>query len=399
MGWRRICFFLIALVPLVAGQSYVGCDYVYNYVENGLGYIQSPNYPNYYSPGVNCRFTINAPNNYFLYAQFYDVVLPSSSNCAYDKLIIAQNGVPSLTGALWKCGAATFDVASTGNKLVVTLHTWPFANNPGGRFRAQISAVPFPCNCGLKKKPLIVGGVTTQVNEFPMAAAIMSVSSSTTSLVCGATIITDQHAITAAHCLKGRSIAATSLLVGGHDIKKYNSTPSAVLMPISTFTLHPSFNPTLQTNDIALVRTMNKIVFNAAVGRACLPFMYASDTLVGKELDTLGWGTLDYGGPMPTYLQKVKLPVISQATCKAKMTNLIDAQFCTYIPAKDSCQYDSGGPMLYSNPTTSKAYAVGVINYGAACAAGYPSVSSRISSFLPWIEANTNFNFCEKNVN
>lgn len=177
-------------------------------------------------------------------------------------------------------------------------------------------------------------------------------------------------------------------------------TSYAKAMLISTFTMHPSYNEAAKTDDIALVRTVDQIVFNAGVNRACLPFLYSSASFDNVNLEALGWGTLDFGGPMAQDLQKVTLQVMPLGTCRAKLASygaVQDNQLCTFTAGKDSCQYDSGGPLLYTNPTGNTVYAVGVIDYGIACGLNYPSVSARVTSYLGWIEANTvGFTYCEK---
>ncbi|XP_055535831.1 venom serine protease-like [Wyeomyia smithii] len=386
---------LSSLLALCSAQSYSGCGYTYSYTSNFVGYVQSPNWPNYYKAGTNCRFTITAPARHYLYAQCYDMYLPSSYGCYYDKVLVSPSGGSTLADAQVRCGTTPFNIASTGNKIVIALQT--STSSTGGRFRCQITAVPVKCDCGTRLTPLIVGGESTQPNEYPMAAAIIEVSSK--SLVCGATIITDRHALTAAHCISGRSISNTALLVGDHNIKTGTDTAYAKLMLISTFTINTAYNAQAKTNDIALVRTTDQIVFNAGVNRACLPYIYSTSTFNGVYLTTLGWGTLDFGGAMATDLQKVALQVTPLADCRSKlsgMNTVQDSQICTYTAGKDSCQYDSGGPMLYVDATGGKAYAVGVINYGITCASKYPSVSARVTSYLSWIETNTAFSFCEK---
>lgn len=65
----------------------------------------------------------------------------------------------------------------------------------------------------------IVGGVETAVNEFPSMAAIVSKNGG--QLYCGATIIDEMYALTAAHCVNtpGKYESDIELLVGDHDYR------------------------------------------------------------------------------------------------------------------------------------------------------------------------------------
>lgn len=52
-------------------------------------------------------------------------------------------------------------------------------------------------------------------------------------------------------------------------------------------------------------------------------------------------------------------------------------------------QFDSGGPVLWENPLTEDVMVVGIISYGKGCANFEPSVNTRVSSFIDWIEEVT----------
>ncbi|XP_055625771.1 venom serine protease-like [Toxorhynchites rutilus septentrionalis] len=396
--WRFssvIC--MLAVLKLCGGQGiYAGCDYLYKYDSKAVGYIQSPNWSNYYRGGTNCRYTIQVPPRHYVFAQCYDMYLPSSFGCYYDRLLVSPSGDPSLGDAEVHCGTTPFNMASNGTKMVFALQTSALSN--GGRFRCQITAVPIPCDCGRRKMPFIVGGESTKPNEFPMMAALIDLESR--GLTCGATVITNRHALTAAHCLNGRMIANTALLVGDHNMSSGTDTPHAKLMLISSFIVHSEYNSVIKRNDIALVRTAVQIEFNAGVGRACLPFVFTGDDLAGADVEALGWGTIDFGAPLAQDLQKVTLQVISLSSCRDRLKDfntVQENQLCTYTATKDTCQYDSGGPLLYTDQNAASSYVVGVTNYGISCASRYPSVSARVASYLDWIEANTDkFKFCEK---
>lgn len=66
----------------------------------------------------------------------------------------------------------------------------------------------------------IVGGVETEVNEYPMMAGLVDPEEK--SVYCGATIISERHVITAAHCVYQRFVNNVGVLVGDHDITTGN---------------------------------------------------------------------------------------------------------------------------------------------------------------------------------
>lgn len=62
----------------------------------------------------------------------------------------------------------------------------------------------------------IVGGHETGVNEYPFMSAL--VDSELGGLYCGASIISERYAITAAHCLVNKMVNKIGLLVGEHNV-------------------------------------------------------------------------------------------------------------------------------------------------------------------------------------
>ncbi|EAT41697.1 AAEL006692-PA [Aedes aegypti] len=325
----------------------------------------------------------------------YDVILPSSTNCLVDRIEVSLNGNALLAGATRYCGLSTFIVQSTVNKLTVGLRSQKTSS--GGRFRCQIVANPPSCDCGRRRTTKIVNGMPTLVNEFPMMAGLVSLSAR--NVFCGATIISNRHALTAAHCLTGQKITNTALLVGDHDLSTGVDTPYSALIPISTFTIHTGYRPQTSANDIAMVRTRDQIVFNAGVGPVCLPWHWSTTTFDNYLVEAVGWGTMDFGAPASSVLRKVNLNVVNYETCRQMLnsTQITKNQICTYADARDTCQYDSGGPVFYTNPNTGIVYHIGVISYGVACASAYPSVNTRTTSYLNWIKANTaGVKYCER---
>lgn len=94
---------------------------------------------------------------------------------------------------------------------------------------------------------------------------------------------------------------------------------------------------------------------------------YRTASFAGRRVEALGWGTTSFGGPLSNRLQKVSLDVTNQSYCESAYPNKItSAQFCTYTPEKDTCNSDSGGPLMYTANTTgiSLLYQIGITRYG-----------------------------------
>lgn len=258
----------------------------------------------------------------------------------------------------------------------------------GGRFLCEAKAVERPqdmeenCTCGWKNPTRIVGGTTTGVNEYPMMAGL--VGSEERMIICGCTIISTQYVVTAAHCLTRRSIPLLGVIVGEHDTSRGDETNATRLYQISAAYVHPNYDEITQVNDIAVLKIRGTIRYSNEVGPACLPVQHSPDTFGGDYVIALGWGLLDFGGEKPTTLQEVTLSVLTNLECSKSYSNVSRNQICTYGLGKDTCQMDSGGPVLWQNPTSRRLVLVGAISYGGVCGVG-SGVNTRVGGYIDWI--------------
>nr|CAD7197623.1 unnamed protein product [Timema douglasi] len=166
-------------------------------------------------------------------------------------------------------------------------------------------------------------------------------------------------------------------------------TNASRLYRISRVIGHQDYNTLSEANDIGLIKVNQDILFSLEVGPVCLPWNYKG-SYAGETVEALGWGTLQFGGEVPTQLQKVGLQVISYQQCLSYYNSgITQSQMCTYTQGKDACQSDSGGPLLYTNPNTGRLYLSGIISYGIGCATSNPGVNTRVTAYLNWISQNT----------
>uniref|UniRef100_A0A1B0GL98 Putative trypsin-like serine protease n=1 Tax=Lutzomyia longipalpis TaxID=7200 RepID=A0A1B0GL98_LUTLO len=296
----------------------------------------------------------------------------------------SYDGLATLAGADTFCGNIHVTQEAFGRTLVVGLRT-PRTSR-GGRFLCTITARA--CQCGQRRSTRIVGGTQTGVNEFPMMAGL--VDSRIRTVICGATIISHRHALTAAHCTRNVPVRNAGLLVGEHDLSVGHETPHTRLLTVARFIVHPSYAPNPSRNDIALVQPQTNIVFSPGVAPVCLPFDQRTNTFLGARVEATGWGTLDFGGPTSNRLMRVTLDVVANSVCTSRLNNpnILASHLCTFTPGRDTCQYDSGGPLMWTNPRNGRLYLAGVTSFGIECGT-HPTANTRTTSFLAWIEQNT----------
>lgn len=79
------------------------------------------------------------------------------------------------------------------------------------------------------------------------------------------------------------------------------------------------------------------------------------------------------------------------ANLRRLRNGISDSQYCAHDSdpngRKDTCQGDSGGPLQIIPPDTKVAHIVGIVSFGLSCGTAYPSVYTRVASYVEWIES------------
>jgi len=387
MDWNKVSYIFVLLNVFGLSQAYFESnDVTFNIAAGQTLSIQSPGYSvgEGYVPGSSGRYTIIAPIEYQVRAScsmtMYD---PSNGTCSNERFYFAVDGKKDLSTAYYYCGTTTVALTSKGNQMVLAYISTKYS----GIFDCSITTV---CDCGWSISSRIVGGTEATVNEFPPMAAL-STTSGTAKIYCGATVVSSRYVVTAAHCLRVTTVSNTAIVVGEHNIMTGSDTNYTAVSLAKRFVEHPSYSNITNLNDIGLVESSTTILFSRAVAPACLPFFYTSADFSGQIATATGWGSTSYGGPSSNVLLKVNLNILSNtnAQCKATYPSIASSQMCTYTPSKDTCQYDSGGPLFYRGSTDPRLFIVGLVSLGDGCAASTPALNSRLTSFLSWIESVT----------
>ncbi|CAG0916297.1 unnamed protein product [Notodromas monacha] len=158
--------------------------------------------------------------------------------------------------------------------------------------------------------------------------------------------------------------------------------------------VHPKYNFFTYEYDLALVKLEKPVDPMPHVVPICLPG--SDDLLIGENATVTGWGRLSEGGTLPSILQNVQVPIVSNERCKDMFLSSGRHEFIPDIflcagyekGGRDSCQGDSGGPLQVKGKD-GRMFLAGIISWGIGCAEpNLPGVCTRISKFRQWIVEN-----------
>jgi len=241
------------------------------------------------------------------------------------------------------------------------------------------------CQCGIPNRSnRIVGGVETEVNEYPWQVALVSPNGR--SPFCGGTLISDRHVMTAAHCTVGQAASPSGMrvLLGEHK----TDDATQIKVEVAAINDDPLYDTSNFRNDFSILTLKEPVTFSTAVRPICLPSDTSKD-YAGQVATVSGWGTLSSGGNQPTVLMEVDVTVTTNTFCKGVYgSGISDINICAMDAGKDSCQGDSGGPLFIQE--NGRYALIGVVSYGYGCASpNIPGVYARITARKDWVTSNT----------
>ncbi|PNF41029.1 hypothetical protein B7P43_G08502 [Cryptotermes secundus] len=224
----------------------------------------------------------------------------------------------------------------------------------------------------------IVGGEEVDIANFPYQLSFEYSNSHR----CGASIVSANWVVTAAHCVDGASASRVQFRAGSSRRGTGGS-----LHPASELIANPKYDYYTIDFDIAVARVSVSFTFGTGIQPIALAREAPS---AGEDSVVSGWGTLSSGSSsLPTVLQAVTVKIVASADCSAAYDSyggITENMICAAVSGggKDACQGDSGGPLVAGGNL------VGIVSWGVGCAeANYPGVYSNVAALKDFVTEQT----------
>jgi len=235
----------------------------------------------------------------------------------------------------------------------------------------------------------IVGGEDAQYGEFPHQVTLTWGQGG--SLMCGGALVTEDRVITAGHCCDGGGPASEIFVeVGNYHL--HSPDPEQKSIAVTALHIHEGYDDWTVVNDICVLELAEKANLESEVIATIEVPEDMEEYEAGTECVCTGWGATKENGEVAEILQKVTVPMVSDAVCREAYgqdhfgeEKIQDSMLCAGFMeegGKDSCQGDSGGPLMCGE----KLQLTGIVSWGQGCAEpGYPGVYTQTSYFIPWL--------------
>ncbi|XP_054714331.1 U21-ctenitoxin-Pn1a-like [Uloborus diversus] len=238
----------------------------------------------------------------------------------------------------------------------------------------------------------IVGGTTAPHGLYPWMVSLYE-RDGFWYHACGASIINEHWVVSAAHCIDFPDYPLNYKIYAGLHKQSDKYHDAVEVYVISDIFLHEDYNSITNSNDIALLRTKEKINIAGSKGYIngiCLPQDSKDPTGEGQ---ICGWGHEWSNGRNSDVLKHATIPLVDRKTCNDAYDynphdnedEILENMICAGKENLDTCQNDSGGP-LSQRDKNGISTLIGITSFGKGCGEdGYPGVYTKVGYFRDWM--------------
>lgn len=260
------------------------------------------------------------------------------------------------------------------------------------------------CGRVINEIPLVVLGTRALEGQWPWQIALYETKIADSKFICGGTLLSHRHVITAAHCTthehsrRLKNINSLIVFLGKHNLQ--TTTYRVQIRFVEQVLVHPEYDPAIYYHDISIITLMETVSYTNRVQPACLwpENLIPLSNIIGKKGSVVGWG-YDRTGVLTEELNLVEMQVVSTETClrsKNEFYNRFTSNYTFCAGNNDGssvCNGDSGGGMVFKLDDGSW-YLRGIVSLSVAtpndnrCDPNSYVIFTDVAQLLPWIKSN-----------
>uniref|UniRef100_A0A7N4P7E6 Kallikrein related peptidase 15 n=1 Tax=Sarcophilus harrisii TaxID=9305 RepID=A0A7N4P7E6_SARHA len=226
----------------------------------------------------------------------------------------------------------------------------------------------------------VIGGEECRPHSQPWQVALFEGSR----FNCGASLISNQWVLTAAHCNTGYGYGKIRVRLGEHNLRLWDGVEQ--LRGVAYAFPHPRYEKRGHHDDIMLLRLNRPVCLSNSIRPVALPTRCPRQ---GEQCVVSGWGLVaefKNGGQvkLPNTLHCANISILPTTSCNTDYRGQVtDTMVCAGVEGggTDSCEGDSGGPLVCGGALQ------GIVSWGdVPCdTTTKPGVYTKVCKYLGWI--------------